>query len=258
MGLATQLRSRIINWRLHRRRRDAETEMRRNDGLWQMLTAYLKQTGSTGVEWSDYLTLYRHVRTARPTEILECGTGASTVVLAYALMENHVEGGPAGRVTSMEDKEQWWRMAAELLPEPLKPYVNLMLSPLLDDAWSLFRGVRYETVPDHPYTFVFVDGPDFNALSDNALTFDLDLIRVVERSEVPVFAVIDDRLSTNWVMQQVFGEKARYETSLRLGFVGPVTKADLCAMHVQKPCFIDSFRALGDSRLQLRLLPAKR
>src|SRR3546814_15369311 len=58
--------------------------------------------------YSDYLTLYEQVRAHRPREILECGTGISTVVLAQALRENAAEIGQApGRVTSMEDDPDW-------------------------------------------------------------------------------------------------------------------------------------------------------
>ena len=72
----------------------------------------------------------------------------------------------------MEDKEQWYRMAQDLLPAALSPYVDLVLSPRVEDGWYMFRGVRYEAVPDRPYDFVFVDGPDFDAPSDGTLTFD--------------------------------------------------------------------------------------
>ena len=45
-------------------------------------------TAVTGASYSDYLTLYEQVKSFKPKEILECGTGITTVVLAQALLEN--------------------------------------------------------------------------------------------------------------------------------------------------------------------------
>ncbi|MEK9643944.1 MAG: hypothetical protein VW547_00230 [Alphaproteobacteria bacterium] len=254
----TNIRSRFINRRLSANREAARRALEANQPLWKTLNEYLAKTTSTGGEYSDYLALYSHVRKHRPREILECGTGVSTVILAHALMENERDGGPCGRITSMEDLEQWYVIAQQLLPEHLAPYVDLVLSPRIEDGWYMFRGVRYETVPDRRYDFVFVDGPDFDAPSDGMLTFDFDLIRVVEKADQPVHAIIDDRLSTTFVCQQVFGpDKARYSTQHRLCFVGPVTRHDLLGMDTQKRCFIHSFRYFGNTELKMRMQPRK-
>lgn len=257
-GVTTSIRSAFLNRRLKASRQAARRELEANQPLWQMLSDYLARSTSTGGEYCDYLALYRHVRDHRPREILECGTGVSTIVLAHALMENERDHGIRGRVTSMEDKPEWLQVAQQLLPVPLAPYVDLVLSPRVEDAWYLFRGVRYETLPDRRYEFVFVDGPDFDAPSDGTLTFDFDLIRVVERADHPVHAIIDDRLSTSFVCQKVFGlDKARYSTRHRLCFVGPVTRHDLRGMDAQKPCFIHGFRYFGNTELDIRLQPRK-
>ena len=257
-GALTTWRGWLITRRINATRAAAARELRRNTALWQTLTAYLEKSTSTGVGYNDYLALYTHVRTHRPKEILECGTGVSTVVLAHALMENERETGIHGRVTSMEDKAEWLKVAEELLPEALAPYVDLVLSPRVEDGWYIFRGVRYERLPDRAYEFVFVDGPDFHALSDEQLTFNFDLIRVVQRSDIPVYALVDDRLSSSFVYQKVFGpEKARYSTRHRLCFIGPVTRRDLLGMESLKPCFIHSFRYFGATVLDFRMQPRR-
>jgi hypothetical protein len=257
-NLVMEIRGRFITRRLHATRSAARRRLEANEALRRTLQDYLARSNSTGGEYSDYMALYDHVRVHKPREILECGTGVSTIVMAHALMENEAETGVRGRITSMEDKEQWYRLAAELMPETLSPYVDLVLSPLVEDGWYVFRGVRYETLPDRKYEFVFVDGPDFDSLVDGQLTFDFDLIRVVEKAEHPVHAIVDDRLSTTFVMQKVFGpEKARYMTTHRLAFIGPVTRQDLRGMDSQKPCFIQSFRYFGSSALEIDLQPRK-
>jgi len=251
-----QLRGKAITRRLNRNREQARLKLEANHVLWKTLTAYLSKTSSTGGEYSDYLALYDHVRLHRPKEILECGTGVSTIIMAFALSENEKEDGIKGRITSMEDKEKWLNIAQDLLPADLAPYVDLVLSPLVEDGWYFFRGIRYSELPDRKYEFVFVDGPDFVSPIDDKLTFDFDLIRVVEKSNHDVYAIVDDRLSSSFVYQKIFGtEKARYLSSHRLCFIGPVSQKDLRGMEAQKPCFIQSFRYFGESELGLNFQP---
>ena len=55
------------------------------------------------------------------------------------------------------------------------------------------------------YDFVFVDGPDYKSPVDGSVTFDADLINVLQSSTNPVAAIIDKRVSTVFVLQQVLG-----------------------------------------------------
>lgn len=255
-GIAAAVRNTMISRRLHSSREAAKRVLQANGPLWTTLADYLAKSTSTGGEYTDYLALYQHVRTHKPREILECGTGVSTVVLAHALMENEREFGIVGRIASMEDKKQWLDVAQELLPPHLTRYVDLVFSPRVEDGWYIYRGVRYDSVPDRPYDFVFVDGPDFDSLSDGQLTFDFDLIRVVEKADNPVYAIVDDRLSTSYVYQKVFGvSNVRYSTRHRLSFIGPITGKDLLGMERQKPCFIRNFRFFGATKLEIEMQP---
>jgi hypothetical protein len=70
--------------------------------------------------------------------------------------------------------------------------VEIVLSETVEDAFSLFRGVRYRDVPDRAYDFVFVDGPGYTT-KDGYVTFDFDLIKAVAAAEAPIRAVIDKR-----------------------------------------------------------------
>lgn len=229
----------------------AARALRRVPSLWPLLETYLKQTASTGCSVVDYHALYMHVRREAPLEILECGTGASTIVLAAALRENENEGRPRGRITSMEDYESWYTMAERLLPDQLRTYVDLVLSPSEDGVFSLFRGRRYSAVPARPYDFVFCDGPSYRT-ADGTMTFDLDIVDVISRSSQPVSAIIDGRVSTCWVLQQVLGVgKVRFDPVCRLGFVAPVTRADLRQVREDTPSrsFEGSWRLIGPTRL---------
>ena len=116
-----------------------ERKMRKNAELWELLQDYLRKTKSTGRGYIDYAQLYEMIRINRPVEILECGTGVTTLVIAHALMKNEEETGIAGRVTSMEEHPEWFEMSQKLLPLKYSKYVAFTLSDTVEDGYSLIK-----------------------------------------------------------------------------------------------------------------------
>ncbi len=251
-GPLTRLRKRVIDGLVAARNKRAERRLRADAELWSLMTEYAAGTSVTGAAFSDYLTLFEQVRRHRPADILECGTGISTVVLAQALRVNEAEGHRRGRITSMEDNEGWYALAKANLPTRLVPYVDLVHSRKVDGYYKLFRGVQYEHVPDRPYDFVFSDGPDRRSPVTGDKLFNLDLINVVRRSQQPIRAVVDNHYLTFYILQKVFGVRlARYSVSHKLMFVGPVTKHDV--RRLKKENFLPDLRLIGRTELKLRL-----
>jgi hypothetical protein len=256
-GPLTQLRASLIRRWVAARNRRAEADLKSVPGLWDAVLAYANGSEVTGASMSDYWTLYDQARTLKPREILECGTGVSTVVLAHALKENAAEGAPAGRVTSMEEDESWTRTASENLPAHLADVVDLRHSPKVDGFYRMFRGVQYESFPERAYDFVFSDGPERHSSVNGDKLFDLDLIQVVRRSETPVRALVDNHYLTFYVLQKVFGlDKARYSVSHRLLFFGPATKHDV--RHLDRETFTPDLRLFGTTELKLRMAIGKK
>ncbi len=253
-GLAPLARLRLaaIERMVANRNRKAARRLESMAPLWALMTEYARGTDVTGASYSDYLTLYEQVRFYKPREVLECGTGISTVVLAQALSENEADGHGGGRVTSMEEDDGWARTARERLPQALMSRVDIVHSPKIDGFYKCFRGVQYMELPDRPYDFVFSDGPERHSPVNNDKLFDLDLIQVVRRSEHPVRAVVDDHYLTFYVLQKVFGpELARYSASHKLMFVGPVTRRDV--RRLRKDNFLADLRVFGATELKLRM-----
>ncbi|MEE8444507.1 MAG: hypothetical protein V3S44_04105 [Alphaproteobacteria bacterium] len=252
-GPLVRARKWAVDAMVARRSRQARARLEAMPGLWALMTEVAAGTAVTGASYSDYLTLYEQVRAYRPREILECGTGISTVVLAQALRDNAAEdGGPPGRVTSMEDDADWYRTACERLPDAVAGIVDIVHSPKADGFYKCFRGVCYESVPEREYDFVFSDGPDRHSPVNGDKLFNLDLINVVRRSERPVRAVVDNHYLTFYVLQKVFGlDKARYSVSHKLMFVGPLTKHDV--RHLKKETFVPDLRLFGTTELKLRM-----
>ncbi|MFN4087721.1 MAG: class I SAM-dependent methyltransferase [Alphaproteobacteria bacterium] len=252
LGPLQRLRGHVIDFTVARRSRRAEARLRANPVLWGLLTRAAADTAVTGASYSDYWTLYDQVRTHRPVEILEMGTGISTVAMAQALRENEAEGAPRGRVTSMEEDAYWHTQAVGRLPDEVRPYVEILHSPKIDGFYKCFRGVQYQAIPDRPYDFVFSDGPERHSPVNGDKLFDLDLIHVVRRSERPVRALVDDHYLTFYVLQKVFGPKlARYSVAHRLLFVGPVTRSDVRFLRHEN--FLPDLRLARPTVFRLRM-----
>lgn len=233
----------------------AKQMLRRDDELWNAMQEYLQGTKSTGCGYIDYACLYQTIRSAQPVEVLECGTGVSTLIIAHALMKNENETGRrGGRVTSMEEHEGWLEMSYRLLPDRYAKYVDFRLSATVEDKYSLFRGVRYEEIPDRPYDFVFVDGPTYISPVDGVATFDFDYIHVLKNADRPVGCLVDKRLSTVFVLQQLLGlDRVKYSTVAGLGYVKPCSKVDLegIGTQISSKNYRGSMRVLGNSKLSM-------
>ena len=229
--------------------RQALKKLKAKTELYEIITSYKELSKSTGCSYSDYWTLYNTVRKNKPAEILECGTGVSTIVMAWALFENRQQANASGRITSMEDVDLWYKGAKNLIPDKLSPYIEIIHSPKVEYSHSIFRGVGYQDIPQRDYEFVFVDGPETTAPSDGTLAFDFDLINVVAKADQPVSAIVDKRATTCYVFQKLFGvDKVIFDARCDLCFVGPVTKEDLNS-RLGGGAFMHSFRIFGNSEL---------
>lgn len=230
----------------------AKIYLMRRTNLWDELTLYTDKTGSTGCNMTDYYILYKRIRRLKPIEVLECGTGVSTLVIAHALMDNEKETGKKGRVTSMEEVAEWADMAEKLLPDIYRSYVDILVSRTVEDYFSMFRGIRYRDVPQKNFDFVFIDGPKYVSPHDNHPSFDFDYLHVLQNSKVPVAGLIDQRVSTVFVLQQILGkDKVRYSPVLGLGYIDSCTKENLgeLSKSLSSSNFVPSFRMWGRTRL---------
>ena len=208
----------------------AERQVKGHAILRDFLEYYGRNSPSTGCSYADYLLLYRYIKNHNPKEVLECGTGFSTVVIAQALKENEEEYGVKGHLVSMEQNGSYHAAAIESLPPPLKndPRLEIVLSPVMEDTCGFFRGIRYKEVPKRAYDFVFVDGPDSAANPTNKpLTLNCDFVKLVSENEHPTSALIDTRVGTCFMYSLLFPGKFRYDYLRKVGIVESVTKNDL-------------------------------
>lgn len=105
-------------------------------------------------------SLFALVKGSPIKNILELGTGIglSTATMAYALHEK----GEGGMIHTIEQTEKCYKLAQELLPEELKPYVTFYKSEA--KAWRTdyipYQHFSiFETLPDVDPDLILVDGP---------------------------------------------------------------------------------------------------
>jgi predicted O-methyltransferase YrrM len=232
-------------------RRLAINNLKKHPILFEEIVKYMKLTKSTGISWSDFWILYKTIREKKPKSILECGPGASTLVITYALMENEKEGF-TGRVTAMEEIEGYLKMSVGLLPTYLHRYVDFILSPRIDDYFGIFRGVRYRDIPEKDFDFVFIDGPEHHSPNDNQFCFDYDFLYVLQHSTKAVSGLIDYRLSTGYVLQTVLGfDKVKYNCIKEIGMINPCNQSDLKQLNLASltSLFNKNANILGNTKI---------
>jgi predicted O-methyltransferase YrrM len=105
--------------------------------------------------------LYTTVRRSQPRLVLECGSGASTLVLAYG-----VRACGAGRVVALEhDPEHAARTRRMLEDHELGAWAEVRDAPLVDVTvdGTPWRWYDPDALPDGDLDVVFVDGPPGHA-----------------------------------------------------------------------------------------------
>lgn len=177
-------------------------------GIRQEIADYAKASQTTGTKFPTLWRAVRLILRHKPAAILEAGTGLSTIVLAAAVQRLRARDHTyAGRIVSMESVDVWYETAKRNLPPKYQDVVELVLGPRVKVEFLFFRGYRHSNIPPLDYDFVFLDGPSYE--DENGGAFCADVFHVVETSAAPVVrGVIDTRVSSVFVLQQVFGRRA--------------------------------------------------
>ena len=169
------------------------------------LQDYSKVSATTGTQWITLWFAVRSILRYKPRCILECGTGASTLVLAAAVQRLRNEDPEYdGRIVSMESVKEWFDIAQANLPDACRDVVKLIHGPREKYEVGMFRGYIHGNIPEAPYDFVFLDGPNFR--DENGTAFCADVFRAFDLSPAEeIRGVIDGRASSAFVMQTIFG-----------------------------------------------------
>ena len=191
---------------------------------------------SCGANFSDYYELYNYI--IKPKYILECGSGITSYVIAKALHYNLIKS-VKGLCISMEELPSYHEDIKNNFQKELKQFINLIFLKELKNI-ILFI-VELDIIPKYDYEFVFIDGPDSISPIDNVRKFNFDLITAIQLSNKKIDCFIDNRLSTVYCYQNIFGkQKVRYDKLKKLGIVKKVDKTNLIYQWNKKNFLVNS------------------
>lgn len=176
--------------------------------VWNVIEHFKREAKKNGIftkeyaYYAKYYILYHTVRRLKPAFVLECGSGISTLIILEALARNGT-----GTLVTMDELPQFAEGVAAIAGK--RENFELHISPSVRDTYKGIRGHRYQSLPLHPYDFVFVDGPT----TDGA---DLDAFYVLEKNpRTPI--LIDCRTETVRALTKEYN--GRFSPLLNLGFV---------------------------------------
>lgn len=164
-------------------------------GVWQ----YLRKRPEDAIapDAADLWYLYRVVRRLKPRVVVEFGSGCSTLVMAWAMLDTYyadpMAAADPGILYSVETDRRWLDVTQDMLPPAMQRVVSLKHSeieiiemPGGEKAW------RHSTKPMASMDFLYLDGPPLSP-QVNASTDPIEM----EACFRPGFAMlVDDRRPT--------------------------------------------------------------
>lgn len=202
-----------VRKRRRRARRTARIERARQAlaeaGALALLEEFSARRPDGGFEpqYDDLWFLYRTVRWRRPLNVLEFGSGCSTVVLAAALAANG-----EGHVWSIDADEHWRSATAAGMPAQVDAFVTVTYSPVVGEQRADDTvGVYHTDVPDVPVDFLYLDGPGRVELDISGDRAGTDPLRLEERFRPGFVMVVDGRDRTAAYLRSNLRRRYRYQ-----------------------------------------------
>ena len=179
---------------------------KRINSLDKILNSYCAKSGSTGTKYPTLRLAVKQIQENKPDFILECGTGVSTIVIAECLHQLKQED-PAYSplLISMESIDEWHSQAQAILPDKYKEFTSIILGKRELFQLHMFRGYCHSNIPRHDYDFVFLDGPNYKDERGIACCMDSIFVREEISNSKFLRGVIDTRVSSVYVHQQLYG-----------------------------------------------------
>lgn len=191
---------------------------------------YLQKEGVAGIleagdkaevppKWDDLARLYYLVRKRKPFQVLEFGSGFSTIVMAYALNQNWLDYNEVLSaqkginryeqpcLISIESSTKWRdNTKAKIEKIGLTGFADIVFSEVTIAEYQGQVCHFYDELPDIVPDFVYLDGPDYSTVkgSISGLTFQnpkrtviaADMLKY-ESTLLPGFFMIIDGRSNN-------------------------------------------------------------
>lgn len=178
-------------------------------------------------KWDDLARLYILVRKRKPFQILEFGSGFSTIVMAYALKQNweeYLESRKNSqklaqpRIVSIESSKEWMQNTIKKIKKAkLTEFAKNVFSTVSIAEYQGQICHFYDELPDIVPDFVYLDGPDpstvkgsINGLSfknPNRTVMSGDILKYESTLLPGFFMIIDGRTNNARFLQRMLARK---------------------------------------------------
>ena len=191
----------------------------------------LKKTNSTGISFQDIFYLYSDIIKIKPKTVLECGAGVSTVVISLALEENFKKNKIKAKIISIEDKKKYFLNLKKIFPKRLKKFTKIIIRDSIEKNYLFYTGRGYKNIPKLNYDYIFIDGPNSYSNVLKTKMFNFDLLEILKFSKSNINGLIDERISTVKVYQDIFKDKVKYNFLTNFSFIRNINKSHLPFPH---------------------------
>lgn len=196
----------------------------RTPDLHKLITSTAVKSSSTGCGYGDYWSLYDTLKRRKPTSVVECGAGISTVVIAYAMREN----GRQGKFVSLEQAQVYYDNIVSIFPPELSSYVEILLSESVEVQVGGALACRYAYQPIEPIDFMYVDGPSLRSQFDNKQlpkAINADILFAPRSKQFA--AILDQRIGTMWKLKVLLADcNVRYNVMKRQTFISRIAERE--------------------------------
>ncbi len=162
----------------------------------------------------DLWRLYSNIRKRKPEQVIEFGSGCSTLIIAEALRRNS-----RGKLLSIETDAYWASRTRQELPQILCPLVTVLLTGIEQVKHGDLVLWRHANVPYIEVDFIYLDGPNwrqFPHVDHKGITVDPMFMEMNFR---PGFSMLVDyrRVNVAWLRDNL-KLRYRFKTSKMLEY----------------------------------------
>jgi predicted O-methyltransferase YrrM len=162
---------------------------------------------SKHASWITIYYVYYYIIKKKPKNILELGSGLSTLVILNAInYVRNIDSRYTPKFISMENNKKYLINTKKKIAKKYRSQVNLVLSKTIKDNFLIFSGYRYAKLPQIRYDFIFVDGPNYK--DKNGMSCSFDIVYILKNISKKFYCIIDKRTATTYIMQKLIGNKS--------------------------------------------------
>lgn len=147
------------------------------DDLVESLVTPSLTSGPISIDLIDLARLHLLVTARKCLNVLELGSGFSSLVIAHAISMNSKNANailPSNlrrenpwQLDSVDESEVWLEVTKSRIPSQLNSFVNFYHRKVVLSSFNDRPATYYQDLPNRAYDFIYIDGPSQYAVADS-------------------------------------------------------------------------------------------